>query len=160
MRTETGNGSSPGTSTHLASQHPLQVATFMLNGEMFGIEILQVQEIQLPQQVTPVPRAPAHVLGLISLRGQIITLIDLRKRLGMTREKPIGKPFHIVINTAHHIACFEVDEIGDVIDVPPNEFHRPPDSIKAIDAALLRGVHPMKHCVLSVLDVEKVVETN
>ena len=79
-------------------------------------------------------------MGLISLRGQIVPLIDLRKRLGMDTSQPIQHPYHVVVNTAYAIASFEVDEIGEVIDVPAPEFIPPPDSVKAMPTCLPRSL--------------------
>lgn len=136
----------------------LQFATFYLNGELLGLNILQVQEIQQPRPVTPVPLAPPHIMGLISLRGQIVPLIDLRTRLGMDTSQPIKQRYHIVVNTPYAIAGFEVDNIGDVIDVPVQEFMPPPDSVKAIDAKFLEGVYPLGNEILTVLNVDVVLE--
>lgn len=137
----------------------LQFATFRLNAEIFGINILQVQEIQLPQEITVVPRAQPHVMGLISLRGQIVTLIDLRQRLRMDTSQPIDHPYHIVVKTPQTIACFEVAEIGDVINVPIGDYRPPPDSVHAVDRMFLDGVYSMPDGILSVLNVDAVLET-
>ena len=136
----------------------LQFATFYLNGELLGFNILHVQEIQQPRPVTPVPLAPPHIMGLISLRGQIVPLIDLRTRLGMDTSQPIKQPYHIVVNTPYTIATFEVDNIGEVIDVPVQEFLPPPDSVKAVDAKFLEGVYPLGNEILTVLNVDVVLE--
>lgn len=136
----------------------LQFATFYLNGELLGLNILQVQEIQQPQSITPVPLAPKHIMGLISLRGQIVPLIDLRTRLGMDTSEPIKNRYHIVVNTQHVIASFEVDDIGDVVDVPVEEFVPPPDSVRAIDAKFLEGVFPLENEILTVLNVDVVLD--
>jgi purine-binding chemotaxis protein CheW len=136
----------------------LQFATFHLNREVMGINILQVQEIQQPQRVTPVPRAPSYVMGLISLRGQIIPLVDLRRRLRMDTGKPIAKPYHIVVRGASTMACFEVDQIGDVVNVPSDRYRKPPESVHAIDKRFMEGVYPMEEGILTVLNVEEVLE--
>ncbi len=138
----------------------LQFATFHLNGELFGINILQVQEIQLPQEVTEVPRAASHIKGLISLRGQIVTLLDLRKRLRMDESQPIENPYHIVVRTQQSVACLEVGEIGDVINVPVGEYRPPPESVLAVDRKFLDGVYPMESGILSILKINEVLETD
>lgn len=135
----------------------LQFATFRLNAELFGINILQVQEIQLPQPVTPVPRAADHIMGLISLRGQIVTLVDLRKRLGMDQLKPLENPYHIVVRTPQTFACLEVGEIGDVINVPNEDFRPPPESVRAVDRKFLDGVYSMPNGILSILKINEVL---
>ena len=136
----------------------LQFATFYLGSELFGINILQVQEIQMPQPITPVPRASAHVLGLISLRGQIVTLLDLRRRLRMNASEPIAKPYHIVVKTDSTMACLEVGEIGDVINVPIEEFRPPPDSVLEVDRKFLEGVYSMPLGILTVLKITEVLK--
>ena len=151
-KTPNGNGSD-------MADDILQFATFKLNGELLGLNILQVQEIQRPQSITPVPLAPAHIMGLINLRGQIVTLIDLRTRLGMDTSQPIKHPFHIVVNTPYAIASFEVDKIGDVIDVPVEKFEPPPDSVRAIDVKFLDGVYPLENEILTVLNVDAILDS-
>lgn len=135
-----------------------QFVTFTLNNELFGINILKVQEIQLPQPITPVPRAPRQILGLISLRGHVVTVINLRLQLGMDLRPPISNPYHIVITTVGTIACILVDEIGEVIDVPNEKFVAPPESVRATDARFLEGVYQMKQGILSVLNVDAIFE--
>ena len=135
----------------------LQFATFYLAQEYFGLNILQVQEIQQPQSVTPVPRAPRHVLGLISLRGQIIPLLDLRRLLGISGERTTKNPYHIVVQSAGVVASLEVDRIGDVIDVSKEQYKAPPESVRSVDREYLRAVYPMENGLLSVLDVDKLL---
>ena len=135
-----------------------QFATFSLNAELFGLNILQVQEIQMPQPVTPVPRSAGHIMGLIGLRGTIVTLIDLRRRLNMDTGRPIDHPYHIVVSAASNVACFEVDQIGDVIDAPDEVFAPPPESVRAVDAKFLDGVFTLDHRIVSVLNVDSVLQ--
>ena len=136
----------------------LQFASFKLNSEFFGINILQVQEIQLPKPVTAVPRAASHIKGLISLRGQIVTLVDLRRRLRMDESQPIENPYHIVVQTPSNMACLEVGEIGDVITVPIDEFRPPPESVHEVDRKFLEGVYSMPSGILTVLKISEVLE--
>lgn len=159
MNVEHGKGQVSGTSAKVAlgAGKILQFATFKLNGELLGLNILQVQEIQQPQPITPVPLAPEHVLGLISLRGQIVPLINLRKRLGMDTSEPIANPYHIVVHTPYATASFEIDDIRDVVDVPEEDFAPPPESVKAIDARFLEGVYPLGNEILTVLKLDVVL---
>lgn len=136
----------------------LQFATFHLNSELFGINILQVQEIQLPQPVTAVPRAASHIKGLISLRGQIVTLVDLRKRLRMDESEPIETPYHIVVKTPSTMACMEVGAIGDVVNVPAEDFRPPPESVHEVDRKFLEGVYSMPAGILTILKISEVLE--
>ena len=137
----------------------LQFATFYLESEPFGINILQVQEILLKQNITPVPLAEGYVLGLISLRGQIVTAVDLKRRLGKPTTRSVADPYQIVVKTGGLIASFQVDQIGDVIEVAAEEIKPPPESISQQDARFLEGVYPMENEILSILNVEAVLAT-
>ena len=135
-----------------------QFSTFFLNNDLFGLNILEVQEIQMPQPITPIPTAPEHILGLISLRGQIVTLMDLRKRLGMPVLTQSKNPYHIVVKSSSAMACLEVGAIGDVINVPRAEFRPPPESVTTINKKYLEGVYQMKNRILTVLSVQEILE--
>jgi purine-binding chemotaxis protein CheW len=76
----------------------------------------------------------------------------------MDTSEPIKNRYHIVVNTQHVIASFEVDDIGDVVDVPVEEFVPPPDSVRAIDAKFLEGVFPLENEILTVLNVDVVLD--
>ena len=137
----------------------LQFATFYLESELFGINILQVQEILLKQNITLVPLAEDYILGLIGLRGQIVTAIDLKRRLGKATTRSVADPYQIVVQTAGLIASFQVDRVGDVIEVSAEKVAPPPESIETIEARFLEGVYPLETEILSILNVEAVLET-
>lgn len=138
----------------------LQFATFFLNQEMFGINILQVQEILLPQDITPVPLATDHIMGLISLRGQIVTVIDLKKRLGIPKTEKTNNAYQIVVRTPLTLASFQVDGVGDVVEVESEDFEPPPESVNAVAGRFLEGIFPMEKNIVSLLNVEMVLETS
>ncbi|MGH9351422.1 MAG: chemotaxis protein CheW, partial [Terriglobia bacterium] len=99
-----------------------QYATFYLAGNYFGVAVGAVQEILRLQQMTPVPLAPSVVSGLINLRGQIVTAIDLRRRLDMKEREAGEEPVNIVIRSSSGIISFLVDEVGDVVEVSEDTF--------------------------------------
>lgn len=108
------------------------------------------------QQMTPVPLAPAVVSGLINLRGQIVTAIDLRRRLDM-KEREVGKdPVNIVIRSSSSIISLLVDEIGDVVEVSEDTFEPPPETLGTKTRAMVRGVHKLSHRLMHVLDTDRV----
>lgn len=102
-----------------------QLCTFFLDDRMFGFDVLRVQEINRIQQLTPVPLAPPAVRGLINLRGQIVTAIDLRERLGFPAADPNSLPVNIIVPSDEGPVSFLVDEVGDVIDVDDRDFEAP-----------------------------------
>ncbi|MDH4224648.1 MAG: chemotaxis protein CheW [Deltaproteobacteria bacterium] len=138
----------------------LQFATFYLGQELFGINILQVQEILMDQIITPVPLAPPFVSGLISLRGQIVTAVDLKRRLGIDKESQYEYAYHIVVKGIHSISSLQVDRIGEVIAVKGTDLDPPPDSLKGIEIKYLEGVYPLEHEILAVLNIDNILEAN
>lgn len=138
----------------------LQFATFYLGSELFGINILQVQEILLNQTITPVPLAEDFILGLIGLRGQIVTAVDLKRRLGLSQGETIREPYQIVVTTSDSIASLQVDRIGDVLEIETKQFRPPPDSLKDIEARYLEGVSMLKDEILAVLNIAAVLDVN
>src|ERR671936_28074 len=92
--------------------------TFTLDGLLFGVEVLKVQEVIRYLEMTRVPLAPAVVRGLINLRGQIVTAIDLRRRLELSDRPADQQPVNVVVHTDDGAVSLLVDEIGDVLQVP------------------------------------------
>ncbi len=134
-----------------------QFSTFLVDGLFFGVEVEKVQEVLRYQEMTRVPLASPVVRGLINLRGQIVTALDLRRRLDLT-ERPDGQvPMNVVIRTDDGGVSLLVDEIGDVVEVDEVTFERPPDTLKSSARAVIRGVHKLNDRLMHVLDTEKVV---
>ena len=134
-----------------------QLCTFFLDGHFFGLPVLQVQEVIRYQEMTTVPLVPQVIRGLINLRGQIVTAIDLRRRLGMA-ERPEGQlPMNVVVRTSDGALSLLVDEIGDVIEVEEKSFERPPETLMQVVRELIRGVHKLPERLLLVLDTERAV---
>jgi purine-binding chemotaxis protein CheW len=132
-----------------------QLCTFFLENRFFGIEVEKVQEVIRYQQVTPVPLAPDVVRGLINLRGQIVTAIDLRRLLQVGDRNDDRLPINIVIQTRQGIFSLLVDRIGDVLEVEEDCFEHPPDTLEGLARELIRGAYKLQGRLLLVLNVEK-----
>lgn len=135
-----------------------QFCTFYLDGLLFGVHVLNVQEVIRYQEMTHVPLASRIISGMINLRGQIVTAIDLRRRLGLS-ERPADKlPMNMVVRTDDGVVSLLVDEIGDVIEVTEESFERPPETMQGVARDLIRGVYKLKGELLLILDTEKAVD--
>ena len=134
-----------------------QLATFFLNKLFFGVEVEKVQEVIRYQELTRVPLAPTVVRGLINLRGQIVTAIDLRSRLELAPRRDDQLPMNVVVRTDDGAVSLLVDEIGDVLEIAEDTFESPPETIRGEARELIRGVHKLKDQLLLVLDVEAVL---
>jgi purine-binding chemotaxis protein CheW len=134
-----------------------QVCTFFLNGLFFGVDVTLVQEVIRFQTMTEVPLAPRVVSGLINLRGQIVTAIDLRRRLEMP-DRPAGRaPMNVVVRNADAIHSLLVDEVGDVVSVDESTWEAPPDTLDARTRELITGTHKLQDRLLLVLDVARAI---
>ncbi len=134
-----------------------QYCTFFLNGLFFGVEVLNIQEVLRYQQMTPVPLAPATVHGLINLRGQIVTAIDLRQRLDLPPRAADVRPMNVVVRSEDGAISLLVDEIGDVVEIGDDVFESPPGTLRGVARELIRGVYKLNDRLLLVLDIERTV---
>jgi purine-binding chemotaxis protein CheW len=135
-----------------------QFSTFFVADMFFGVDVLDVQEVLRAQQMSPVPQAPDVIEGLINLRGQIVTAIDMRRRLLLPPRDEDEDPMNMVIRTSDGAVSLLVDEIGDVLDMDASTYEQPPDNLDPAARELIRGVYKLKSRLLLVLDTEKAVE--
>ena len=135
-----------------------QLCTFALGDLWCGIDVLTVQEVLRYQRPTRTPLADPAVRGLINLRGQIVTAVDLRRRLGMGDRADGQRPMNVVIRTDDAAVSLLVDEIGDVIEVDGDTFERPPETLGEAARELIRGAYKLKGRLLLVLDPARTVD--
>ena len=117
----------------------------------------QVQEIIRYQVMTPVPLVPSVVTGLINLRGQIVTALDLRRRLKLAERTTDRMPINVVVRSGDEAVSLLVDEIGEVLEVDDETFEAPPETLQGEARSLIRGAYKLKDRLLLVLDTEKTV---
>ncbi len=135
-----------------------QFCTFYLEKLFFGIEVEKVQEIIRYQKITHVPLSSPEVAGLINLRSQIVTAIDLRRRLNLTDNTMEKLPLNVVVRFEDETISLLVDEVGDVIDVSQDNFEPPPKTLRGKVRELIRDAYKLEKQLLLILDVEKVVD--
>ena len=135
----------------------MQFCTFYLNGLFFGVEVTEVQEVIRYQEMTRVPLASCFVRGLINLRGQIVTAVDLRRRFELPPTQDDRLPLNVVIRDAQGAVSLLVDEIGDVLNVEETDFEAPPETLQGVAREFIRGAYKLKDRLLLVLDAEKAI---
>ena len=135
-----------------------QFCTFFVADLFFGVDVLHVQEVLRVQQITRVPQAPAVVEGLINLRGQIVTAIDMRRRLQLPPRDGDRTPMNIVVRNEEGAGSLLVDEIGDVLDVDAASWEPSPENLDPNARELIRGVYKLKDRLLLVLDTERALD--
>lgn len=134
-----------------------QLCTFSLDGLLFGVDVKSVQEVIRYQEMTRVPLSSAMVRGLINLRGQIVTAIDMRARLSLP---PLGageQPMNVVLRVGDGVVSLLVDEIGDVLELSERDFERAPETLSGIFREVVLGVFKLEQRLLLLLDVERIV---
>ncbi len=137
-----------------------QFCTFFLDDRFLGVEVDQVQEVIRHQTITPVPLAPPVIRGLINLRGQIVTAVDLRRLLQIGDRTGARLPMNIVVHTREGIFSLLVDRIGDVLEVDTACFEQPPDILDGIDRDLIQGTYKLQDRLLLTLNVEKIFSSD
>ena len=135
-----------------------QLCTFRVGQHFFGVPVMSVQEVIRAQQMTIVPLAHGAVAGLINLRGQIVTAVDMRRRLDMPSRPEDIPPTNVILRTADGAVSLLVDEIGDVIEVDAATFEPVPLSVTGAARRMLAGVHVLLGQLLLVLDPDQAVE--
>jgi purine-binding chemotaxis protein CheW len=138
----------------------MQYATFVVEDLFFGIDVLRVQEVLRYQAMTRVPLSPVVAEGLINLRGQIVTALDMRRRLGLEPRRTDRLPMNLVVRTEEGPVSLLVDEIGDVLQLDAADFEPAPDNVTPAARDLIRGVYKLKNRLLLVLDPDRTLEVD
>lgn len=134
----------------------LQLVSFVLGNEEFGVDILYVQEIIRTLQVTKVPNSPEYVEGVINLRGRVIPIIDLRSRFGMGKKEPDKNTRIVVIEVDKKILGFIVDAVKEVIRIPKEITEAPPEITTGVNSEYIKSVGKLDDRLLILIDLEKI----
>jgi purine-binding chemotaxis protein CheW len=132
-----------------------QFCTFYLDKLLFGVELKGVQEVIRSLEMTKVPLAPEVVSGLINLRGQIVTAVNLRLRLELEPASPGALLMNVVVRSEDGAVSMLVDEIGDVVEVEESSFEPPPETLRGSVRSMILGIHKLDDRLMHVLDIEK-----
>ncbi|KUK14567.1 MAG: chemotaxis protein CheW [Synergistetes bacterium] len=136
----------------------LQLVVFRLGKEEYGVDIAKVQEIVRVQEVTHIPQAPAFVEGIVNLRGNIIPIVDLKKRFNLEggdvseKEKRV-----IVVNVGKQIVGIVVDSVSEIIRIPRENVEPPPPIVAGIEATYIEGVGKIDKRLIILLNIEKIL---
>lgn len=135
----------------------LQLVTFSIGEEEFGVDILKVQEIIRTMEITKVPRAPEFVEGVINLRGKVIPIIDLRRRFGLDSREHDKHTRIIVIEINNMIVGFVVDSVSEVLRIPANTVEPPPPVVAGLESEYISGVGKLEDRLLILLDLDRLL---
>jgi len=145
------------TNTNNRSKNIVELATFYIGDALCGMDILKVQEINKIMQMTKVPQAPEYVLGILNLRGQIVTILDLGKKLGLGETDLSKDPRNIIVNSAGGHVGLLVRRISDVVTADMERRERAPANMGGIQGEFFTGVYKTNDNLIGILDVDKVL---
>jgi len=134
-----------------------QFCTLYVDNLYFGVEVCQVQEVLRYLEMTRVPLAPPVVRGLINLRGQLVTALDLRRRLELPPFAADQQPMNVILRTDDGPVSLLVDRIGDVVEVAADDFETPPETLHGNARELITGAYKLANRLLLTLDIRKTV---
>lgn len=138
----------------------LQLVTFKLDNEEFAVDILKVQEINKMTDITRIPNAPPFVEGVINLRGKIIPVVDLRKRLGF-EGRSFGKSTRIiVVELEGMVLGFIVDSVSEVLRISESTVEPPPSLVSGMESEYIEGIGKLENRLLLLLELKKVFISN
>ena len=138
----------------------LQLVTFSIGSEEFGVDILKVIEIIRTMEITKVPKAPAFVEGVINLRGLVIPIIDLRRRFGLAEKAGDSDTRIIVIEINGMSVGFVVDSVSEVLRIPANSVVPAPPVVAGVDSDYISGVGKLEDRLLILLDLDKLLSAD
>jgi len=147
----------PLTDTTIVGENEEQLVTMIVDKQLFGIPILQVQDIVEASKITPVPLAPSAIAGVLNLRGRIVTVIDLRKLLGNNEEVPWDSQMGVTVEYKGDLYTLLVDAIGDVRTLPKRDFDSAPSTMEDKVRRICSGIFRLRGNLLVVLDVSRIL---
>jgi purine-binding chemotaxis protein CheW len=136
----------------------VEMATFYVGKALCGMDILNVQEINKLMDMTTVPQAPDYVMGILNLRGQIVTIIDLGKKLNLGSTELSDMSRNIIVNSKDEYIGLLVSRISDVVEADLDKMEPPPANIGGLQGKFFKGVFKTKERLIGILDVARVLD--
>ena len=133
------------------------LATFYVGEALCGMDILKVQEINKQMEVTHVPQAPEYVSGVLNLRGRIVTIVDLGKKIGLSPTHLSDESRNIIVNSQDEYIGLLVDRIADVVPARWDQVEASPANIGGVQAKFFKGVYKTENSLLGILDIEGIL---
>jgi purine-binding chemotaxis protein CheW len=136
----------------------VEFVTFYVGDLLIGVDINQLDEINRLIDITPVPHAPSYVRGVVNLRGEVVTVVDLRKILGLGECENTGQNRNVIVNSQGEQIGLLVDRIADVIRASPEELDQPPANVSGVDGRFFKYIYKLEKNLLIILDVDAAID--
>lgn len=141
----------------LTTKNTIELATFYVGRALCGMDILKVQEINKLMEMTKVPQAPDYMVGILNLRGQIVTIIDLGQKLGLGNIEVSNESRNIIVNTPGEHVGLLVSRISDVVMADPDKIEPAPANMNGIQGAFFTGVYKTENKLIGILNIKEVL---
>jgi len=135
-----------------------EYVTAVIGGQLFGLPISRVQDVFMPERLTRVPLSSSEIAGVLNLRGRIVTVVDMRARLGLPRDEHARPPMAVGVDLRGESYGLLIDQIGEVLRLPEASWEENPVNLDPRMAKLAGGVHRLDGQLMVVLDVDRVLE--
>lgn len=145
-------------STKTVKHHKMELATFYVGKALCGIDILNIQEINKHFDVTTVPQAADYVVGVLNLRGRIVTILDLGKKLGLSEIKDGKNNRNIIVRSQEEHIGLMVDSISDVVIADLDRIEPSPSNLSGVKGKYFQGVLKTESSLIGILDIEEVLK--
>ena len=145
-------------STESTGENMKEYVTAMIGDQLFGLPILRVQDVFMPERLTRVPLAPPEIAGVLNLRGRIVTLIDMRGRLGLGKLKDAGPPMAIGVELRGESYGLLIDSVGEVLKLDDATRERNPINLDPRLARVSVGIHRLEGQLLMIVDVDRILD--
>lgn len=142
----------------IVSDTTMELATFYVGKAVCGIDILNIQEINKNFEMTSVPQSADYVVGVLNLRGRIVTVLDLGKKLGLSQIEKHRNNRNIIVRSQEEYIGLLVDSISDVVSAEKDNIEQPPSNIGGVKGKFFHGVLKTKNTLIGILDIEEVLK--
>ncbi len=133
--------------------------TVYIGDQIFGLPILQAQDVLGEQRVTRIPLAPPQIAGALNLRGRIVTAVNMRACLGMVPREDAGKVMHVVVENSGELYSLMIDKVGDVMSLSMRDYENNPSTLSVSWRGVSSGIYRLKDNLLVVLDIPRLLDS-
>ena len=141
-----------------STEAPRDYESMTVAGQLFGIPVLTVQDVFMPERMARVPLASAEIAGVLNLRGRIVTAIDMRRRLRLPPREKGAAAMNVVVDRSGELYSLIVDSVGEVLSLPAEQFERNPSTLEPTWREVSVGVYRLENGLMVVLDVERLLD--
>jgi purine-binding chemotaxis protein CheW len=145
-------------STETIDRNMNEYVTAMIGGQLFGLPILRVQDVFMPERLTRVPLAPPEIAGVLNLRGRIVTLIDMRVRLGLEARRDDTPSMAIGVESRGESYGLLIDSVGEVLRLDDSAREPNPINLDPRLALVSSGIYRLEGQLLLIIDVDRVLD--